>query len=584
MLSRSTLTLVAGAVGVLHLAVSLWATIGPGEVARVLLGLELPPDDQTIPDLVTMIGWRDFSLSYMIAGLINERETKALGIVIWCSSMSDFSNRVPAMRGRDLRAGVACLLFVAFKFMLGSCLVAAASPRKLRLSTPLPLYRDCPMSTPSAPDDVPLDPSALLAAARATLHDRAVGVLVGSALGDAVGLYTEFLPKKRIDAEYPTRTFSLLPNPTPFARDMHRLKHAPGEWTDDTDHALLVLLSFLHSGALDPRDLARRLHTWVLMGLRALDTPPLGLGATVGAIVRREGYLAAPVATAHAHWVKSGHQAAANGSLMRTHPLGVLCVYCSQAETFETAARFSAITHVDPRCVVACMLGTALVRGLLRGEVGTVADVDAMVDTAIAEYTDRVLPILRAEGPFSAADPGLDVDEFKRHAHASTLAELELDQGGIGYVLKALGSGLCLLRQALSAVASSPTPLHARATLFEPLITALVLEGGDADTNACFAGALLGAYVGYAALPWRDGLLRGEWLLRKAEAAAVVLGLSGGTYDGKADTDTHLDGGRGFLTPDQRRFMELQARMAAENTAWLAAQEAPPPKKRWGLF
>ncbi|TXT06187.1 hypothetical protein VHUM_03660 [Vanrija humicola] len=426
--------------------------------------------------------------------------------------------------------------------------------------------------------------SSFPAAARATLHDRAVGTLIGSAIGDAVGLYTEFLPKTRIGDLYPSGTFTLLPNPTPFARDMHRLKHVPGEWTDDTDHSLLIVLSFLHNGALEPCDVASRLHTWVLMGLRATDTPPLGLGATVGAIVRSGNYLGDPVNAAYTHWVKTGHKAAANGSLMRTHPLGVMCVHRSQEETFEMAARFSAITHVDPRCVVSCMLGTALVRALIRGEVSDEAGADSLVDTAIADYEGRIRPLWCSEGPFTTTDPALDVEELKRFTNATTLAELELDQGGIGYVLKALGAGLVLLRQALQLSRSSSTPLKTRATLFEPLITSLVLEGGDADTNACFAGALLGAYVGYSSLPtWRDGLLRGDWLLRKAEALAITLNLAEGSYDGKADTDTHLDGGRGLLTPDEveRRFMELQARMAAENTAWLAAQE---PKKRKGWF
>lgn len=248
-------------------------------------------------------------------------------------------------------------------------------------------------------------------AAKATIHDRAVGTLVGSALGDAVGLYTEFLPKGRIGDLYPTGTFSLLPNATPFARDMHRLKHVPGEWTDDTDHALLIVLSYLHNSALDPRDVASRLHTWVLMGLRALDTPPLGLGATVGAIVRSGTYLDDPIKAAHAHWVKSGHKAAANGSLMRTHPLGVLCLHRTQEETFEVAARFSAITHVDPRCVVSCMVGTALVRALIRGDVRDEAGVNALVDAAIEDYAGRIVPLFRAEGPFTADDPGLDVEE-----------------------------------------------------------------------------------------------------------------------------------------------------------------------------
>jgi ADP-ribosylglycohydrolase len=243
------------------------------------------------------------------------------------------------------------------------------------------------------------------------MHDRAVGTLIGSAIGDAVGLYTEFLTAEKSIREYPSRTFSLLPNATPFARDMHRLKHNPGEWTDDTDHALLILLSFMHSNQLDPKDVASRLRTWVEMGLRARDSLPLGLGATVGAIVRNPKYLEDPVGTAHAHWVKFGHNAAANGSLMRTHPLGVICVHRSWDETFEIAARFSAITHVDPRCVTACMVGTALIRGLITGEVRNEQHVDELINAAINDFNNRITPMFRKEGPFTDADPGLDIEE-----------------------------------------------------------------------------------------------------------------------------------------------------------------------------
>jgi ADP-ribosylglycohydrolase len=56
-----------------------------------------------------------------------------------------------------------------------------------------------------------------------------------------------------------------------------------------------------------------------------------------------------------------------------------------------------------------------------------------------------------------------------------------------------------------------PDPLAA-ATLFEELTVDLVVEGGDADTNAAAACALLGAYLGYANLPshWTLGLAHKE--------------------------------------------------------------------------
>jgi ADP-ribosylglycohydrolase len=223
--------------------------------------------------------------------------------------------------------------------------------------------------------------------ARAGLHDSIVGCLVGSALGDAVGLYTEFLSGDMSAAAYPSRKFVLSPESqaTPFRRDSHRGPHRPGEWTDDTDHAMLVLLSCLHNDlkALDPKDFAARLHIWVQFGFLPLDTLPLGLGRTVGSIVRTKAYLDDPEATARQHWTNSKYNAAPNGSLMRTHPLGLMCLGKSLDESFEIAATFSAVTHVDPRCIVSCAIGTALVRGLVLREVCREADIDSMVNAAI---------------------------------------------------------------------------------------------------------------------------------------------------------------------------------------------------------
>lgn len=252
-------------------------------------------------------------------------------------------------------------------------------------------------------------PSFTTRLAKVTLHDRIVGTLVASALGDAVGLYTEFLSSERALKEYPHARFSLTP-PTPFARDQHRLKHQLGEWTDDTDHALLLLLGYLHSGVSNPSDLAKRLHIWVSQGLRALDSLPLGLGATTGRIVHDPSFLTDPLAIAHAVWKKGGYEIAPNGSLMRTHPLGLTCLLDTEEGTMDTAARISCVTHVDPRCVVACMIGTALVRGLVHCDVRSEEDVDGVIDRAAERYRDVVRPELE-KGVFTADEPGLDLDE-----------------------------------------------------------------------------------------------------------------------------------------------------------------------------
>ena len=111
---------------------------------------------------------------------------------------------------------------------------------------------------------------------------------------------------------------------------------------------------------------------------------------------------------------------------------------------------------------------------------------------------------------------------------------------------------------------------------FEPLITDLIMFGGDADTNACFAGALVGAYLGYANLPlnWRNGLRHGSWLMGKAEGLCQMLGVADGAYVGSADKETARDGGRGEMPSEadmERKVMVLQA--------WMVEQEQEAKKR-----
>ncbi|KKP00712.1 hypothetical protein THAR02_07170 [Trichoderma harzianum] len=414
-----------------------------------------------------------------------------------------------------------------------------------------------------------LSQHALEALAKETMHDRIVGCLFGSALGDAIGLYTEFLSGETARLSYLSQKFTLYPRSeaTPFRRDAHRDPNVPGEWTDDTDHAMCILLSYLHSDGkeMTTKDFASRLHIWVRMGLRALDTLPLGLGRTVGSIVRSKTFLEYPEETARIHWRNANCELAPNGSIMRTHPLGLMCIHKSLDETFQIAADYSVITHADPRCIISCAIGTALIRGLIRQEVCNEEHIDDIVSKAIEWFPTYRLRQIEKDSSCKG-DPELDLEELNRHVKVGNLTELELDDMyKIGYTYKTFGSGIHLLRLAMRALAAPESRLSAQQTIFEPLITNLIMQGGDADTNACFAGALLGAYLGYKVLPphWRDGLVHGEWLMKKAEGLSVLLGVGQGSYSGVEDKDTAPDGGRGWLTESQmdEKVMLLQADM-----------------------
>ncbi|KAK4139112.1 ADP-ribosyl glycohydrolase [Dichotomopilus funicola] len=394
-----------------------------------------------------------------------------------------------------------------------------------------------------------------------TTQDLIAGVIIGSALGDAIGLYTEFMPASLAATAYPSRSFTLTgtptnPIPTPFHFDTHRAPFQPGRWTDDTDHALLILLAFLHTARTPTPDepasslplptqqeLAKRLRVWTSQGFKPLGTMPLGLGRLVGSVVSSAGFDSDPESVARGYWERTGKRVAPNGSLMRTWPVGVF-----------SAATLSRVTHVDPRCVLACVIGTGLVRGLLRGEIAVESDIDALIKRALNWYSRQ----------HDENDQKIDEPELWKHISSSTtLSQLHLDdQPTIGYVYKTLGAGVTMLRLAMRTVNDTKAAKLTRTKLFEEFITDLTFHGGDADTNACFAGALLGSYLGYGALPdhWKHGLLHEEWLLQKSDALCRVLGVQKGEYDGSKDADAEPEGGKPVISQQEMegRWMVLQ--------------------------
>lgn len=135
-----------------------------------------------------------------------------------------------------------------------------------------------------------------------------------------------------------------------------------------------------------------------------------------------------------------------------------------------------------------------------------------------------------------------------------TFAPLKLDeQPKIGYVFKALGAAVRCLRVAMEwyEADSEGTLLHGQ--VFQKLITGLIMEGGDADTNACIAGALLGAFLGRDDLPsdWRDNLKHGVWLKKMTEGMCQILGVGYEPFVVGKYPDAAQHGGVGFLSAGQ---------------------------------
>jgi ADP-ribosyl-[dinitrogen reductase] hydrolase len=287
------------------------------------------------------------------------------------------------------------------------------------------------------------------------LRQRAVGSVLGLALGDALGAPFEF------------QRASSIPSPLPaFERPWMGLP--PGTWTDDTAMARNLWTSLIqHAGALDLEDVRTRHLAWLAAG-------PPDVGTQTRAALREAEN--GTEEAARAVFERRGPEVSAgNGSVMYCAPLGVARAR-SPERLVDEAPALSRVTHWDGRCQTACLAVTLAVAALVQGEPGR----DAVVG-AVRTVEDR-------EGGEELA---YLVDQAGRVR--------PIDGPDMGFTLFTAGIGLQVAAEGLG---------------FEDGLRHVVGLGGDTDTNAAVAGALLGALHGGDALP-------ADWVARLADRDAI---------------------------------------------------------------
>jgi ADP-ribosylglycohydrolase len=309
--------------------------------------------------------------------------------------------------------------------------------------------------------------------------DCLTGVLLGTAVGDALGLPRENLSRRRAE-----RLFGKPPL-------RHRFLLGRGMTSDDTEHACLVAQALLRRPD-DPERFARSLGwglRWWLLGL------PAGLGrATLKASLKL--WLGFPPA-------RSGVRSAGNAPAMRAALLG-LC-FGGNVEKLRAFVRAATrMTHTDPRAERGALLvALAAHHGATRGPAGV--DPPAFLHAARA-----ALPDLDAE--LAGLLQRLE-EHQQRNASLVDLADaLGQKRGVSGYIYHTV-----------------PLALYAWLRWpgdFRTSVEEVIALGGDADTTGAITGALIGATVGGSGVPldWLAGLLEWprsvRWLRRLAERLA----------------------------------------------------------------
>ena len=294
------------------------------------------------------------------------------------------------------------------------------------------------------------------------LFDRLKGTIYGQAIGDALGLGTEGMTDEDMAWKYPHG----IKHYSDIFQDRHRKRWKIGDWTDDTDMMLCIANAIIKDKGVNLTSIAQNFKDWA-------DGEPMGIGENTYKVLMIGDYVEHPLEVSKKVWEMSGKKAAANGGLMRTSIVGLF-----PKAVEECAVNICRLTHYDPRCVGSCVIVSELIHSLVYNEkrlsYHQIVDMSRKYDERIVEFVDL----------------SMNTD----------IRALELqDEESVGYTLRTLAAALWAYWNARS---------------FEDGLLSVVRAGGDADTNAAVACAILGAKFGFNAIPqeYIDGLIYKEQL------------------------------------------------------------------------
>ena len=360
-------------------------------------------------------------------------------------------------------------------------------------------------------------------------RSRAAGALYGLAVGDALGMPTQSLPREQITARYGALLGGFEPAPPdqPLAAGM-----PAGAVTDDTEQAVLLARLLIEcDGRVDPAELARRLLGWE-ESMRARGSLDLLGPSTKRAI---EALLAGEDVS------EAGRSGVTNGAAMRITPVGVATPGSDVDLLVDRVVAASMVTHNTGVALAAAAAVAAAVSAGIDG--ASVADATGSAVTAAERAARR--------GHWVAA---ADVAARIRWA-TGLVAGLSLEAAA-SIVYSLVGTSLAAQESvpaAFAVLAASPGDPWLACRLAASL-------GGDCDTIAAMAGAVAGACHGVAAFPdgardtiaavndlRLDALADGLLALRSG-VSAETRPHAGGTEPGSASEEARP--GAGGTEPD----------------------------------
>ena len=307
--------------------------------------------------------------------------------------------------------------------------------------------------------------------------NRASGVLLGQAVGDALGVPYEFEPR------IPVGTAEMIGGGLG--------PYEPGEWSDDTQMASCIAQVTAAGGDLNTDEgldaVAKRFLIWRDWGASDIGNLTRDVLYSVEpgpALARRMTEVSRSLALG---------DRAGNGALMRTGVVGLVSLH-DRGYGAEAATNAASLTHAHVLCVESSVLWSEAVRvAVLVGTLDVRGGLDLLPEESARRW-EAWIDEAESSDPNSFSPNGWTVTAF----------------------------------QAAWSSIHSTRHLDGAAHLEAALQTAVAI-GDDTDTIAAIAGALLGARYGASAIPvqWADAVhgwpgLRGDDLRRLALDTALA--------------------------------------------------------------
>ena len=302
--------------------------------------------------------------------------------------------------------------------------------------------------------------------------ERILGLLLGGAVGDAIGLPTVGMAAERIARRWPGEL-------------KHRFVFGRGMMSDDTEHASMTAQALIVAAGDEDkfrRSLAWKLRWWFI-GL------PAGVGLATARACLRLWLGVSPE--------RSGVYSAGNGPAMRSAIIGARFAN-NEVKRRLFVAVSTRLTHTDPRAETAALAVAEVAAWILRGET--------------QEQFQAWLPALSNDSEWSRTWK-LIADGLSGEQSVRQFAET------LGLKLAVTGYAFHTVPVALFAW------LRHRGN-YRDTIQSVICCGGDTDTTAAIAGSLAGCDVGRDEIPgeWLDNLK--DWPRSKEWLSCVALRLA----------------------------------------------------------